>query len=101
MGKALKESFIYSFLVGVYITLVAIFMTYAKNIFNGGDSALKGFAILTLFALSALVVGGLLLGKPIMTYLDGKKKEAVFNLIGSGIWLLIFWVVALLVLWLK
>ena len=101
MKNALKESFIYSFLVGIYITLVATFMTYAENIFSGGDSALKGFAILTLFSLSALVVGGLLLGKPIMIYLDGKKKEAIFILIGSGIWLLIFWVVALLILWLK
>ena len=101
MKNSLKQSFIYSILAAVYVALVATFMTYSKNIFNGADSALKGFAILILFSLSALVVATLLVGKPIMLYIDGKKKEAVYNLVASGIWLLIFLIVALLVLWLR
>ena len=55
-------------------------------------------AVLLLFAMSALIVGGLLVGKPIFLYIDGKKKEAVQMLISAGGWLLMFFLVAILIL---
>ena len=101
MLKALRESFIYVFLAGIYIGLVALLMVYADKIFGKVDSIFSGFAFLILFSLSALVVGGLLIGKPVMLYLDRKKKEATFKLIACGVWLFLFLLIALSVLWLK
>jgi len=52
---------------------------------------------LTLFVLSAAVTGALVLGRPILLYLDGKKAEAV-RFFGYTLgWLFVF-LMALLVL---
>jgi hypothetical protein len=61
----------------VYIALVVLVMTNAEELFGNTPKYLGTIAFLSLFALSASVVGGLILGKPLMMYLDNKKKEAV------------------------
>jgi len=99
MPKSLKQSFVYAFCASIYIGLVALFMNNANKLFGDANSALGVFVILTLFTLSALVVGGLLVGKPIMLYLDGKKKEAVLNLLAAAIWIFLFWLIALIIFW--
>lgn len=61
----------------IYIAIVAILMTNAEHLFGAATGVLGGVAILLLFTLSALIVGTLILGKPLMMYLDGNKKESV------------------------
>lgn len=68
-----------AFGTAVYIGCVAAFMSHTSEIFNGIEekTVLVPFAMLLLFVLSASVTGSLVLGQPILWYLDGKKKEAV------------------------
>jgi uncharacterized membrane protein len=101
MLKNCKSSFLYSLGAGVYIVLVGLFMHYAESIFGKNDNVIGIVAVLILFSLSALVVGGLLIGKPIMLYVDGKKKEAVMFLVSTAGWLLLFFLITLLVLALR
>jgi hypothetical protein len=92
------QSFVRSIAVAVYIVAVAFFMNNAEAIFGKEDTVITGVAALLLFSLSALVVGGLLVGKPIFLYIDGKKKEAVHTVIASAGWLLLFFIIALVVM---
>ena len=57
--------------------LVATFIHYANSLLGPVDTVITGIAALLLFTMSALIVGGLLVGKPIFLYIDGKKKEAL------------------------
>ncbi|MDQ7814676.1 MAG: hypothetical protein RDU25_02665 [Patescibacteria group bacterium] len=63
----------------LYVACVAMFMSYTSVIFGGVEekTPLIPFAMLLLFVLSAGVTGSLVVGRPILWYLDGKKKEAV------------------------
>lgn len=63
----------------LYIAAVSTLLFYAPQIFGGTgkDTVLIPIAMLLLFVLSASVTGSLVLGRPILWYLDGKKKEAV------------------------
>lgn len=63
----------------LYVALVATFLSYASQLFGEGkeETVLIPIAMLLLFVLSATVTGSLVLGKPVLWYLDGKKKDAV------------------------
>lgn len=61
-----------------YIILVASVMFYGfKNLGPDGESIIIPIAMLSLFTLSAAVMGYVFLSQPLQLYLDGKKKEAV------------------------
>lgn len=60
-----------------YVSLVVLFMNNAQNIFGKGDNLMAGIIMLLIFILSALITGSLVLGQPVLLYLDGKKAEAV------------------------
>jgi len=98
MKEICKKSFINSLLAGVYIVLVALFMSNANEWLGQANSTIGVAAVLLLFSLSALVVGGLIVGKPIFLYIDGKKKDAVWMLIASAGWLLLFLLIAIAIL---
>jgi len=85
----------------VYIIGVALLMQNAERIFGTMNNVLGPITFLLLFTLSALVVGGLLLTKPIMLYLDGKKKEAMMMLFTCIGWLATFTAIALIILAIK
>jgi hypothetical protein len=63
----------------VYVALVATFLSHTAQIFDDvpQKTALIPMAMLLLLVLSASVTGGFVLGRPVLWYLDGKKKEAV------------------------
>ena len=98
MDKIWKVSLLNSIGTLVYIALVATLMSNAEQIFGKMNDVLGPVTFLLLFTLSALVVGILILGRPIMLYLDGKKKEAVQMLFGSMGWLATFTVIFLVIL---
>jgi len=69
----------------LYVFLVSQIMINGDRLF--GEMENNSFApmlFLLLFLFSALVTGYLVLGKPIMMYLDGQKKEAVKLLFYTG-----------------
>lgn len=75
----LKFAALHALGTALYVACVATFMSYTSEIFGGvkEETALIPFAMLLLLVLSASVTGSLVLGRPILWYLDGKKKEAV------------------------
>lgn len=76
--------------VAAYIFLVALLMQNAEKILGKIDNYFSPVAFLLLFVLSAAVTGGLTLGRSLLWYLDGQKKEAVllfFYILG---WLFLF-----------
>lgn len=84
-----------------YIALVGTFFAYVPQMLGSVQepNALIPIMMLTMFVVSAAITGFLVLGKPIMWYLDGKKKESV-NLFAATIgYLTLFAVIAFLILW--
>lgn len=94
-----KWGITHAFGVLVYTSLVAFFMSNASKWFGEADQEIATpVAALMLFVFSALVTSGLVLGKPIMLYLDGHKKEAVKLLFFTGLGLFIFMFLAFIVM---
>lgn len=72
-----KNPFINAVAASLYISGVSIFMFFGNNLFGPKDTFITPIAILSLFTLSAAVMGYLFLYQPIMLFLDGHKKNAV------------------------
>lgn len=85
------KSFINSLLAFTYISAVSWFLFNGEKIF---DKTPRGFLIpifmLLLFVISALMMGILILGKPVILYLGGFKKEAINLLLATLGWLAFF-----------
>lgn len=95
-SKLVLRSFYDSLGAAVYIALVAIFLSNTQNLFGAEEKKifLIPLAMLLLFVLSAAVVGGLILGKPILLYLDGEKKAGIQLFLHSVAWLFGFTILA-------
>ena len=98
MKEICKQSFLYSLGTGIWIVLVALFMNNANSLLGPVDAVYTGIAALLLFTMSALIIGGLLVGKPIFLYIDGNKKEAVKMLLANAGWLVLFFAIAVIIL---
>lgn len=94
--KLIQQSFLLALGEGIYISLVALLMFSVEKLFGSKPDPviIAPIALLLLFVVSASISGALILGKPTMLYLDGKKKEAVqlFGLILG--WLILFLIIA-------
>lgn len=60
-----------------YIIVVASIMYYGPQLVQVEESLLLPIAVLSLFVLSATVMGFLFLFQPGQLYFDGQKKEAI------------------------
>ena len=91
-----KKSFINAFGMVAYVILVVTFMSNVERIFVGRqDSVMAPISMLLLFVTSAAITAGLILGKPVMLYLDNQKQDAI-KLFGYTVgWLLVFTIIAL------
>lgn len=99
-SKLILWAVIHSLCVFVYSSLVILLMMNGEKIFGNGNNFSGGIAILMLFVLSAVVVGSLILVKPLMLYLDGLKKEAVKLLVYTIAALFVITTVAMLIIFL-
>jgi hypothetical protein len=100
-NKLLGKGFLLALGEAVYILLVGMLMLNGNQLFGNKPQVLSFIAFLLLFVVSAAVSGALILGKPVLLYLDGKKKEAL-ELFGFTLsWLLLFTVISLLALALR
>jgi len=91
--KLIKLSLINSIGAALYVSVVAFLMSNGEELFRGNDSALIGVAMLLLFVISAAIMGFIVLGRPLMMYLDGLKKEALKLFYLTIAWLVIIAVI--------
>lgn len=85
-SKLIKWGIAQALGVFVYILLLSVFMNKANDWLGQDDRGiLAPIMALLILVFSALVTGGLVLAKPIMLYIDGKKKEGVRLLLGTGL----------------
>ncbi|MBI2629421.1 hypothetical protein HYW74_05035 [Candidatus Pacearchaeota archaeon] len=77
MNKIIKRAFIDSAGTAAYIILVVSFIFSLRVLAPKEDIVIIPIAMLLLFVTSAAITGFLVFGKPIMLYIDGKKREAV------------------------
>ena len=72
-----RKPFLNAVAASVYISIVSSFMFYGSKLFPKEDTLLAPIAMLSLFTLSAAVMGYLFLYQPLMLFLDGNRKKAV------------------------
>ena|SRR3989304_7481821 len=92
-SKLILWSFVHSAGTFIYIILVSLVMINGGKIFGQADNLWGGIIILMLFVFSALIVGLLMLGRPIIFYLNGLKKEGIQLLIYTMITLFLLLVI--------
>jgi len=81
----------------VYIFLVSFALNNAEKLLGPVDNKLLAPVIFLLtFIFSALLTGFLILGKPLMLYLDGAKKESLKLLFYTGLSLFVLLLLAVL-----
>lgn len=61
----------------LYISAIGILFSNGDSLFGQQDTILAPIAMLSLFTLSAAVMGYLFLYQPLIIFLDGNKKKAV------------------------
>ena len=93
-SKLILASFLHAFAVVLYVLFVVVIMRNGSKIFGQVDNQVDNYsgpaAFLLLFVMSAAITGGLILGRSILWYFDGRKKEALqlfFYIVG---WLFVF-----------
>lgn len=84
-SKLIMAAILDSLGTAIYVFLVSLIMNHGSKLFGEKDSAITPVAVLLLFVFSALVTSGLILGRPIMLYLDGQKKEGIKLLFYTGL----------------
>ncbi len=97
MNNLIILSLINSLGVVVYVILVANIFVYGEQLFGKMSNLWGPIAFLLLFVLSALVVGLLILGKPIIFYLDKKKEDALRLLFYEIGWLFLATLIVLII----
>jgi hypothetical protein len=97
MNKLIQRSFLNALGTVAYVSVVATIMQNGEKIFGNVNQSIAPIAFLTLFVLSAAITGGLVLGKPVLMYLDNQKTEAVKLFLYTLCWLAAAVIILLLV----
>jgi hypothetical protein len=72
-----KNPLVNAFMATGYITLVALLMFYGTRFLgNKPDTIFAPIAMISLFTLSAAMMGYLFLSQPLQLYFEGEKKAA-------------------------
>lgn len=72
----MKKPFLYALVAAIYIVFIVNLINVVTSILPG-KTILIPMAMLSLFVLSAAVMGFLFLFEPFRLYMDNKKEEAV------------------------
>lgn len=72
-----KSPILYASAASLYIILIALFMSFGTKHIPREDTIFAPIAMISLFTLSAAVMGYLFCYQPAALYFDGKKKQAV------------------------
>ena len=96
-SELLLKSFHQGILSVVYVFLVSLLIYGGGTIFGNGDNLWGPFAFLLLFVLSAAIMGVLVLGRPVLLYLEGKKKDAIKILLLTIGWIFLATLIFLII----
>ena len=97
MKTIFKNPYIHSILAEIYIIIVvSVIHWFAKP--NTPDTFLDSAVAISLFVLSASVMGYLFLGEPLQLYLDGEKKKAVSFFFKTVLGFAVITIVAIVIL---
>lgn len=98
--KIIQQAFLFALGETVYIALVVSLMFSIQKWFGQkpDPAIIAPIFILLLLVISASVSGALILGKPALLYLDGKKKDALKLFGYTLVWLVAFLVVAFIII---
>lgn len=94
----IKRALLNALGTAVYILSIVSFVFYLQKFSSKPDTILIPIAMLLLFVCSTAITGFLVFGKPVMLYIDGKKKEAVYLLGYTIVILLVLTVLAFMAL---
>lgn len=72
-----KNPLINGLAASVYILLIVTVMNYGMKMVPHPNTFMAPIAVISLFTLSAAVMGYLFCYEPIQLYFDGKKKQAI------------------------
>jgi len=98
MNQLIQRGFLNAMGTVAYIALIATIMQNGSKIFGETDSFLTPIAVLTMFVLSAAITGSLILGKPVLMYLNGAKSEAIKLFLYTLAWLAVMVIILFLVM---
>ena len=97
-NKLVFYALIHSLGVLVYIALIATLLFNGQNIFGKEDNFLMPVAMLLLLVISAAITGALVLGKPILMYLDNQKADALKLFLYTISWLAVITISVFIIL---
>lgn len=98
-NKLLKRAIIDTVGTALYVFLVSQLLRHGNQLLGSVENNfLAPMLFLLLFVFSALVTGYLILGKPIMMYIDGMKKDAVKLLFYTGASLFVLILIGLILI---
>lgn len=92
----MKQGFLQSLGVAVYISLVGLFMSNAEHVFGQLNGLTGPILILMLLSVSVLICGLIVLYKPYKLFIAGKKKEALQTVIYTAVGLFVILILYLL-----
>ena len=99
MNKLVKRSLLNALGTAAYVVTLVTLVLNGEKLFGTINNSFAPIAFLLVFVTSASITGGLVLGKPILMYLDNQKKEAVQMFMYTVGWLvietIIFFIVAI------
>jgi len=94
MGKKILLSSLRNALAtAAYVVIVSFIIINGDKIFGTMKTILGPIAFLLLFVVSAAITGFLVLGQPVMMYVENKKSEAIMLFIYTVAWLSAFTVI--------
>jgi heme O synthase-like polyprenyltransferase len=96
VNKLLQRSFLNALGTGVYVTAIAALIYNGNKIFGQKDTAITPIIVLMLFVVSAAITGSLVLGKPVLMFLEGQKNQAIKLFIYTVGWLFLILVILVL-----
>ena len=76
MNRIFQNPYLNSVYVEIYIIIVALIIRHIGRP-NTADTFFDPIAALSLFVVSAAIMGYVFLGKPLQLYMDGDKKQSI------------------------
>ena len=81
--KMFKQGLLHAALALAYITLIGTVVSNNEHRFDSLPKIFIPIYVLSMLVVSAAVMGMLIFGKPVMLYIDGKKREAITLVIST------------------
>jgi len=86
--KIIIYGLVHAFAVSVYTFAVVLLMSNSERFLNNAYPEIQGILMLMLFVISASITGSLVVGRPVVMYLNGDKKNAFLFFVSIVLWMM-------------